>query len=267
MPHATAHPDEEILDAPPMTPLLLERMRLRAAQGEYRRALVDWEDAVRRAERLNGIGPAWIEDLVVAAQVQHGLGDLEAAQAIVAQALELARRWDTPGSIGQALHAAARIDAREDAIDKLRDAVDHLARSPARLEHARALVTLGGSLRRRGHRVESRGPLREGYEIARRCGAAALAETARAELRSSGIRLRREAVTGADALTASERRIAEMAAGGASNAEIAQSLFLTVKTVEMHLTHAYRKLDISGRRELHQVLPAKAQGRGPGSPP
>jgi DNA-binding CsgD family transcriptional regulator len=109
-------------------------------------------------------------------------------------------------------------------------------------------------LRRRGHRVESRKPLREGYELARRCHAAALAETARSELRASGIRLRREALTGADALTASERRIAEMAAAGASNAEIAQSLFLTVKTVEMHLTHAYGKLEISGRPELARAL-------------
>ncbi len=67
----------------------------------------------------------------------------------------------------------------------------------------------------------------------------------------------RPVVTGADALTASERRIAEMAAAGASNAEIAQGLFLTVKTIEMHLTHAYRKLDISGRSQLAQTLSDK----------
>ena len=248
----------EILDAPPMTPLLLGRMRLRAAQGEHRRALADWEEAVRRAERLAGISPAWIEDLVVAAETHQSLGDQEAAQALVAQALALAERWDTPGSIGQSLHAAARIDAGENAVEILRDAVEHLERSPARLEHARALVTLGGFLRRRGQRIDSRGPLREGYELARRCAAATLAKTARSELRASGIRLRREALTGADALTASERRVAEMAASDASNAEIAQGLFLTVKTIEMHLTHAYRKLDISGRPQLTKALRGKS---------
>ncbi|MDQ3720750.1 MAG: helix-turn-helix transcriptional regulator, partial [Actinomycetota bacterium] len=251
---AAAHAEGEILDAPPMTPLLLERVRLRAAQGEHRRALADWEEAVRRAERLNGISPAWIEDLVVAAEVHRALGDQETAQALLAQALALARRWGTPGSMGQALHAAARLGSGDDAVDLLRDAVEQLGRSPARLEHARALVTLGRLLRRRGHRIDSREPLREGYELARLCGAATLAETARSELQVSGIRLRREALTGAEALTASERRIAEMAAAGASNAEIAQGLFLTVKTIEMHLTHTYRKLHVSGRSQLAEAL-------------
>ena len=253
-----AHAEEQVVDAPPMTPLLLERMRLRAAQGQHGRALADWEEAVRRAERRIGINPAWIEDLVVAADVQHALGDGAAAQALVDQALALAQRWGTPGSIGQALHARARQVGGEHAVDMLRHAVEQLQRSPARLELARALVTLGGTLRRRGHRVDSRQPLREGYELAWRCGAAALADTARAELRASGIRLRREALTGADALTASERRIADLAVAGASNAEIAQGLFLTVKTVEMHLTHAYRKLGISRRSQLVEVLPTKS---------
>lgn len=253
---AAAHPAAEIVDASPMTPLLLGRMRLRAAQGDHRRARADWEEAVRRAERLIGISPAWIEDLGVAAEVHQELGDQDSAQALVAQALALAERWDTPGAMGQALHTAARLGAGEDAVEVLRDAVDHLARSPARVEHARALITLGRLLRRAGHRVDSRAPLREGYELALRCGAATLAETGRAELRASGIRLRRQALSGADALTASERRIAEMAAAGASNREIAEALFLTVKTIEMHLTHTYRKLDINRRSELTGALSA-----------
>jgi DNA-binding CsgD family transcriptional regulator len=136
------------------------------------------------------------------------------------------------------------------------DAIGHLRRSPARLEPARALVTLGGVLRREARRVDSREPLREGYELAQRCGALALVETARSELRASGIRLRREVATGADALTPSERRIADMAAAGLSNPEIAQELFLTVKTIEMHLTSVYRKLDIRRRGELARALGA-----------
>jgi DNA-binding CsgD family transcriptional regulator len=76
-------------------------------------------------------------------------------------------------------------------------------------------------------------------------------------LRASGIRLRREALSGADALTPSEQRIADMAATGLANADIAQELFLTVKTVEMHLTAAYRKLDIRRRSELAGALGAK----------
>ena len=115
-------------------------------------------------------------------------------------------------------------------------------------------MSLGAALRRAGHRVDSRVPLREGYELAHHCGAEGLAEAARSELRASGIRLRREAASGADALTPSERRIADMAAAGLSNPEIAQELFLTVKTIEMHLTRVYRKLDIGGRAELTAAL-------------
>ena len=251
---AAAGGDGEILDAPPMTPLLLERMRLRLAQRDHRRALADWEEAVRRAQRLRGVNPAWIGDLAVAAEVHSALGDADAARALTEQALALAERWGTPGALGQALHAAARFGAVDDPATTLLAAVDHLRRSPARLELARALVTLGGVLRRQGNRVDSREPLREGYDIALACAAAGLAETARQELRASGIRVRREALTGVASLTASERRIADMAAAGDTNAEIAQSLFLTVKTVEMHLTSVYRKLGVRSRRDLPGVL-------------
>ena len=120
------------------------------------------------------------------------------------------------------LHIQARYDDSADSIDLLRQAVDLLASSPARLEEARARVDLGAALRRSGHRVESRTPLRDGYELAVECGADGLAETARSELRASGIRLQRSAGDGADSLTPSERRIADMAAGGLSNPEIAQ---------------------------------------------
>ncbi len=246
---------EAIHDSPPMIPVLLARMSVRAAEGEHAGALADWDEAVRRSDRLGrGVNAGWIEDLVVVAGVHQARGDGSAAKAVAAQAVELATRWDTPGAIGQALHAQARIAGPDASLDVLRSAVDLLERSPARLEHARACITFGGALRRRGHRVESRAVLREGYELARRCGAHALAETARSELRASGIRLQREPASGADSLTPSERRIAEMAAAGLSNAEIAQELFLTVKTIEMHLTRAYRKLDVRRRAQLAQAL-------------
>jgi len=249
---------DEIHDSPPMIPVLLSRMWVRAARREHARALADWEEAVRRVSRLRGaLNAGWIEDLTVVTDVHLALDDRAAAAAVAQQALDLARTWDTPGAIGQALHARARIATSDESVEILRGAVELLGRSPARLEEARARVALGGALRRRGHRVDSREPLREGYELARRCGADGLAESARAELRASGIRLRRAAVSGTDALTPSERRIADMAAAGLSNAEIAQQLFLTVKTIEMHLTHAYRKLDIDRRAELVQALGSK----------
>ncbi len=76
------------------------------------------------------------------------------------------------------------------------------------------------------------------------------------ELRAAGSRPRRPAVRGLDSLSAQERRVATMATEGLSNREIAEALFLTRRTVEMHLTGAYRKLDVAGRAELPAALGA-----------
>jgi DNA-binding CsgD family transcriptional regulator len=236
-----------------MVAVLLARMWVRAARREHAAALADWHEALRWiAPRRPNAG--WIEDLAVAADVHLATGDRSGADALVAEAAELAEAWGTPRGLGIALHAQARTGGGRDAIDMLRRATDLLAQSPARFEEAKARVSLGAALRRAGYRVESREPLRAGYELARRCGADGLAERARAELRASGIRVRREVATGADSLTPSERRIAGMAAAGLSNPEIAQELFLTVKTIEMHLTRSYRKLDIRGRSDLARAL-------------
>jgi len=229
-------------------------MALYAARREYERAREDWEEALRRVGRLQGANAGWIDDLAVAADIHRALGEDAAARKLTERALELARAWDAPGALGVALHAQARLGGEGEPVALLGEAVEQLAASPRRLEHAKALVALGASLRRRGNRADSREPLRAGYDLARHCAAQGLAETARGELRASGVRVRREALSGVDALTPSELRIAEMAATGLSNAEVAQELFLTVKTVEMHLTHAYRKLGVSGRPQLAEAL-------------
>ena len=139
-------------------------------------------------------------------------------------------------------------------MDRLRTAVEVLEGSPARLEHARALTDLGAALRRANRRAEARSALQDGLDIAVRCGARPLAERARTELRAAGGRSSDPAGTGLEQLTASERRVAELAAEGHSNPEIAQALFVTRKTIETHLGHVYRKLDIAGRRRLPQAL-------------
>jgi DNA-binding CsgD family transcriptional regulator len=128
--------------------------------------------------------------------------------------------------------------------------VEVLAGSGARLEHARALVELGAALRRANQRAAAREPLRAGLDLAYRCGAGRLAERAAAELRATGARPRRAVLTGLEALTPSERRIAELAAGGMSNPEIAQALFVTLNTVQGHLRLVYQKLSISSRGQL-----------------
>ena len=140
----------------------------------------------------------------------------------------------------------------------LREAVEVLADSPARLEHARALVDLGALLRRGNSRSEARKLLRQGIDLAHRCGAIALVARGNEELAATGAHPRTILLSGLDALTASERRVAQMAAEEMSNKEIAQALFVTVKTVEQHLGRVYRKLDIGSRKDLGAALAAPA---------
>lgn len=250
-------------DVPPMLGVMLTRARVWAALGEHQRALAEFDEALRRRAKWGGASPSWIGDLIGAAESHHALGHADDVAALLAQARDLAARWGTPAGLAQVLRAEALIGRDGDRTELLRRAVTLLGDSPARLELAQTLVDLGGVLRRAGQRIDSREPLRQGYDLANRCGAEALAEHARQELAASGLRIRRQRLTGAESLTPSERRIADMAADSASNAEIAQALFVTVKTIEMHLTHIYRKLDISGRNELAGALSEPATAPQP----
>ncbi len=182
------------------------------------------------------------------------LGEAEEARRLAAEELELARAWGTPGAIGAAQRVAGLVAEREAGLELLREAVATLEGSEAKLEHAHALVDLGAALRRAGKQTEARERLAEGLELADRCGASALVATAEAELRAAGSRPRRRALSGVASLTPSELRVAEMAAEGMKNKEIAQALFVTLRTVEMHLSHAYGKLEISSRDELPKAL-------------
>jgi DNA-binding CsgD family transcriptional regulator len=159
-----------------------------------------------------------------------------------------------PYAIGASLRVLGLVEGGEAGIGLLREAVEVLAGSEARLEHAHALVDLGAALRRANQRTEARARLREGVDLSRMVGALGLAERANEEIAASGARPRKVLRTGLDALTASERRVAQLAADGMSNKEIAQTLFVTIKTVEMHLSHAYRKLEISSRAQLDNAL-------------
>jgi DNA-binding CsgD family transcriptional regulator len=152
------------------------------------------------------------------------------------------------------LRALGRVEGGQAGDQLLREAVEVLADSPARLEHAHALIDLGSSLRRSNSRSEARQLMREGVELAHRCGAGALAAWGNEELAATGARPRSIVLSGVDELTASERRVAQMAAEGMRDKEIAQALFVTAKTVEQHLGRAYRKLGINSRRHLAAAL-------------
>lgn len=167
--------------------------------------------------------------------------------------VEQARAWGAPGEVGGALRVLGLVQ-RDEGLDTLQEAVAVLDGSSARLEHAKALAALGSALRRARRNKDAREPLRRALDLASACQAPGLVEHVRTELYASGARPKSEALAGVDALTPSERRVVDLAASGNANREIAQQLYVTPKTVEVHLTNAYRKLGVSSRRELADAL-------------
>jgi DNA-binding CsgD family transcriptional regulator len=234
--------------------LLLSRGTLHARRGRLEEARRSLFESGQVASDWGIATPGPLQWRPLAAEVLTALGERDEAGRLIEEELESCRRFAAPRPMGVALRAAAKVRGGPEGIATLVEAVAVLAPSEARLEHAGALVDLGSALRRSGRAAEAREPLRDGLGLARRCGALPLAERAHDELTATGARPRKIVRAGAEALTASERRVARMAADGMANKEIAQALFVTVRTVEAHLHHAYQKLDISSRRGLADAL-------------
>jgi DNA-binding NarL/FixJ family response regulator len=230
------------------------RARVRLAQRRPAEALEDFRRSGEVMKRYGVDNPAVQGWRSGAAEALLRMGEVEEARALAAEELELARPFAARHAIGAALRVAGIAEGGDAGTEMLRQAVDVLADSQSSLVRARALVDLGAALRRSGDRAESREPLREGLDLAHRCGAKQLADHAEQELAASGARPRRRAISGIDALTPSQVRIAGMAAEGQANREIAQALFLSVRTVENQLRQVYLKLDIASRRELAGAL-------------
>lgn len=185
-------------------------------------------------------------------------GRVDEARQIAAEAVARARRFGAPWALGMALRAAGTVEPGADGQALLREAIAVLDGAGCRVEQAHAELELGAALRRGNARAEARPHLRRALDLASAAGAAPLVARANQELAASGARPRRERISGVDSLTGSERRVAELAAAGQSNPQIAQALFVTRKTVETHLRRVYMKLDIAGRHDLAEAL--KDQG-------
>jgi DNA-binding CsgD family transcriptional regulator len=233
----------------------MARLEVLAAAGEDEAAVAAAEAiAAAYPEVTNPAAAPW-RSLVAPALARLGRRDEALARA--GEELHLARAWGAPGALGRALRVLGTLELDDDpagGLARLGEAVAALAGSPARLELARALAALGTALRRERRPADAREPLRRALELAVACSAGGLAEHVRTELYAAGARPRTDALSGAAALTASERRVAALAAGGETNRDIAQTLYVTPKTVEVHLSNAYRKLGIRSRRELAGAL-------------
>jgi len=234
--------------------LRLSRGGLRVAQDRVADGLADFLAVGEVLTRAMITSPAFLPWRSEAALAHLALGDHGSAERLSAEELELARAFGTPRAIGVASRAAGIVASGDRGEELLREAMDAFEDGDARLERARALVDLGAMLRRRNRRTQAKELLREALDIAYRVGAARLAAQAETELRATGARPRRVVLTGVDSLTASELRIAELASQGRTNREIAQTLFVTTRTVEGHLTSVFRKLQLDSRSELHAAL-------------
>ncbi|MFD4432768.1 AAA family ATPase [Nocardia sp. NPDC058497] len=230
------------------------RGRLRAARGEFASAHNDLVDALHRLTATRGLLPGDHDTRIALVPVLAALGDDYGARGLADAALAAATAAQSRRAIGGALRVSGLLRNDAEGLDLLHHAAEILADSPSLVWRAEALLDYGGALRRSGRTTAARPPLRQAMELAHRCGAAGLAERARGELRAAGGRPRRRAGTGVEALTSREHRVAELAARGSSNKEIAQSLFVTLRTVEMHLSSAYLKLGIRSRNELAVAL-------------
>jgi DNA-binding CsgD family transcriptional regulator len=238
---------------------------VRRSEVELLLAESRWDEALPAADeyhaRLRGIdNPAWAPWRSLKALALDGQGRHGDVLALLDEELDASRRWGAPGALARTLRISGTL-RRDDGHELLSEAVAVADASPARLEHAKALIALGSALRRGRRRSDAREPLGRGFELANRCGASSLADWAKTELYAAGGRPRRDALAGPESLTPSERRVADLAAEGHSNRDIAQTLYVTPKTVEVHLTSIYRKLGIAARTALPGALGASPPRR------
>ncbi len=255
---ATLGLEEEVAQSGHLIFFMGARGWLRYARRDFEGAASDFRRLGRCMEAFEIRNPAvlaWRSHLALALL---GLGQRDEALELAREEVELAREWGAPRPIGVSLRARGLVEGGAEGIETLRESLAVLEGSSARLERARTLVELGAALRRSNQRADARELLKQGLDLAVRSRALPLVERAEQELAATGARPRRLLLSGVESLTASERRVAGFAAEGLSNKDIAQALFVTTKTVEVHLSNVYRKLGIGSRSELPQALGGEA---------
>lgn len=212
-------------------------------------------DATERAMRAYGVlnpGPSRWRSL--AGVVAYLAGDYERARDLIDEEIRLARLFEVPVSLGISLRRKAFTQEGGHARDLLWQAVRALEPTQAKLELARTYWRLGRALRRSGQRVRARTHLGISLDLAHRCGAMGLEADIREELTAAGGRPRRPAVTGIESLTPTELRVAQLAAKGLSNNQIAEQIFVSRNTISWHLRNIYRKLRIESREQLEPLV-------------
>ncbi|MFJ9783383.1 AAA family ATPase [Amycolatopsis sp. NPDC101161] len=241
------------------TYLLYARGRLRVATGYTRFGFEDLLSCGRRLAHHGMRFPGFVPWRAHAARAALALGQADDAARLAEEDINASARWGAARPLGTALTTMGLVREDDEAERALTKAITTLRSSPARLQLATALTELGTLQARHGQSEKAIETLRQAVELSEHCGARPLARRAAEELRSA-----RRALTPAKdnehGLTRQENRIAVMAAQGLTNREIATALHLTRRTVELHLSGAYRKLGIAGRAELGGALAKSHRG-------
>lgn len=188
-------------------------------------------------------------------------GDTAAAQAALARLSDRAEASPTPWGLGLLARGRALLARDADAETLYRQSLDHLGRSGVATELARTHLLYGEWLRRRRRRRDARMQLRVAHDMLQAIGAEAFAHRARVELLATGEHARARVNETRDQLTPQEQQIAQLAARGESNAEIAAQLFISTHTVAYHLRKVYGKLSVSSRNHLAGALGEPFSGR------
>ncbi|HEV2723660.1 MAG TPA: AAA family ATPase [Thermoleophilaceae bacterium] len=225
------------------------------AQGRLRDALAHLEAAEAWERDWGGHNGVWCAWRPRAARAYAALGDQEQADALSMTAVDAARRFGAPHFMGVALCARAAV-VEEERITLLEEAVEWLRGNDSCLLYAETLAALGAAWRATGDVEAARAALEEALALAQELGAGGVERRALTELVEAGGRPRRAPTAGPASLTPAESETVDLAAQGLKNREIAQAQFVTAKTVETHLSSAYRKLGIRSRAQLAGALAA-----------
>ena len=238
-----------------------------AALGELELGLGDMTAAVEHFERQREL----LRDLAItdvdlspAAELVDAylrLGRLDEARLVAAELMAAASAKGQPWSLARALRCAGQL--ADQPAPLFERALIHHAQTPDAFEQARTRLAYGERLRRGRNRIRAREQLSAAAQTFEHLDARPWLDRAATEFAATGETLRRRDPSTVDELTSQELQIALLLASGKTTRETAASLFLSPKTVEYHLRHAYQKLDIHSREELAQRLAEREHGRRP----
>jgi DNA-binding CsgD family transcriptional regulator len=224
---------------------------LLVAEGRYEDAIEAADEYGQRVARYHN--PAAARWSSLKAVALDALGMRKKALALAAEELDRARDWGAPGTVARSLRVLGLLEGAE-GLERIEQAVEMVGKAPVRLELAKSLAALGVTRRRAGRPDYAREPLARAHELAEVCGAERLLAEIRKEMLAVGADPRTAIPRGVKALTATERRVAALAAAGRAEREIAQELYVTPRAIELKLGSALRKLGASTQRELALAL-------------